>query len=512
MENVAQNNRRIARNTALLYVRMFITLAVALYTSRIVLEKLGVVDFGINNVVAGMVSMFTFLNGTLASGTQRFITFALGEGDKRMLSVTFSTTLIIHFLLSVIIGLAILVGGLYFLDGRLVIPGERMEAAYWVFYCSVIIVVLNITQVPYMASIIAHEDMGVYAYMSIFDAVAKLGVAYALVVTDYDRLKVYAVLLALVQLCDMTFYRLYCIRKYKECRFKLCFDKPLAKNILGFSGWNIFGCTASLFNNQGFNMLLNVFYGPVLNAARGISNQVNGVASQFVNNFQTAVNPQIVKYYAKGETDEMNHLIYNNARFSGLMVLYIIVPLMAELPFVLGIWLGKYPEETVFLTRIILLQTLITSMTRAVVMGVHATGKMKLPNLLAGSVLLFSLPLSYLLFKLGVSLHTVMVVTLLPWLAETFIDLSLLKRYVGLSRRVFYRRSYGVIIPMGIIMFAPLFFICSEMEQGWLRFILNMMVSAVWGGLLIFRFGMTTHMREAVMNKVRNIIKKSNKS
>ena len=167
-----------------------------------------------------MVSMFTFLNGTLASGTQRFITFALGEGDKRKLSVTFSTTLVIHFLLSVIIGLAILVGGLYFLDGRLVIPGERMEAAYWVFYCSVIIVVLNITQVPYMASIIAHEDMGVYAYMSIFDAVAKLGVAYALVITDYDRLKVYAVLLALVQLCDMTFYRLYCIKKYKECRFK----------------------------------------------------------------------------------------------------------------------------------------------------------------------------------------------------------------------------------------------------------------------------------------------------
>lgn len=512
MENVAQNNKRIARNTALLYVRMFITLAVALYTSRIVLEKLGVVDFGINNVVAGMVSMFTFLNGTLASGTQRFITFALGEGDKRKLSVTFSTTLIIHFLLSVIIGLAILIGGLYFLDGRLVIPSERMEAAYWVFYCSVITVVLNITQVPYMASIIAHEDMGVYAYMSIFDAVAKLGVAYALVITDYDRLKVYAVLLALVQLCDMTFYRLYCVKKYKECRFRPCFDKPLAKNILGFSGWNIFGGTASLFNNQGFNMLLNVFYGPVLNAARGISNQVNGVASQFVNNFQTAVNPQIVKYYAKGETDEMNHLIYNNARFSGLMVLYIIVPLMAELPFVLGIWLGKYPEETVFLTRIILLQTLITSMTRSVVMGIHAVGKMKTVNLLAGTALLLSLPISYILMRYGVSLNIVMTVTLLPWLAETFIELTLMKKYVGLSRLNFYKQSYGAVIFIGITMAIPLAIVCSKMEQGWLRFILNMMVSAVWGGFLIFRFGITPHMRKAVVNKVRNIIKKSNKS
>lgn len=508
MADVAQNNRRIAKNTALLYVRMFITLAVALYTSRIVLEKLGVVDFGINNVVAGMVSMFTFLNGTLASGTQRFITFALGEGNCQKLNVTFSTTLIIHLALSTVIGLTILVGGLYFLDGRLVIPAERMDAAYWVFFCSVATVVLNITQVPYMASIIAHENMGVYAYMSIFDAVAKLGVAYALIIADIDKLKLYAVLMALVQLCDMAFYRLYCIRKYKECRFRPCFDKPLAKNILNFSGWNIFGCLAAMLNNQGFNMLLNVFYGPVLNAARGISNQVNGVASQFVNNFQTAVNPQIVKYYANGETDEMNHLIYNNARFSGLMVLYIIVPLMAELPFVLGIWLGKYPDETIFLTRIILLQTLITSMTRSVVMGIHAVGRMRTVNLLAGTALLLSLPVSYILMRYGVSLHIVMVVTLLPWLAETFIELTLMRKYVGLSRRIFYLRSYGIIVILGIIMVAPLLFICSEMEQGWLRFVLNMAVSTLWGGLLIFRFGLTPHMREAVMRKVRNVIKK----
>lgn len=508
MADLAQNNMRIARNTALLYVRMFITLAVALYTSRIVLAKLGVVDFGINNVVAGMVAMFTFLNGTLASGTQRFITFALGEGDAVKIGVTFSTTLLIHFALSVIIGIAILIGGLYFLDGKLVIPTGRMDAAYWVFYCSVITVVLNITQVPYMASIIAHEDMGVYAYMSIFDAVAKLGVAYALVVTSFDRLKVYTVLVALVQFCDMAFYRLYCIRKYEECRFRPHFDRQLARNILNFSGWNIFGCLAVMLNNQGFNMLLNVFYGPILNAARGISNQVNGVASQFVNNFQTAVNPQIVKYYANGEIAEMNHLIYNNARFSGLMVLYIIVPLMIELPFVLDVWLGKYPDETVFLNRIILLQTLITSMTRSVVMGNHATGKMKIPNLLAGSVLLLSLPISYVLFKCGISLHTVMVVTLLPWLVEAFIDASVLKKYTGLSRRILYLRSYGVIIPLGVLMVAPLVFICSKMEQGWLRLVLNMAVSAVWGGLLIFRFGLTPHMRETVMRKVRNVIKR----
>lgn len=509
MADVSQNNRRIAKNTALLYVRMFITLAVALYTSRIVLEKLGVVDFGINNVVAGMVSMFTFLNGTLASGTQRFITFALGEGDKRKLCETFSTTFVIHFVLSVLIGAVILLGGLYFLNGRLVIPAERMEAAYWVFYCSVITVVLNITQVPYMSSIIAHEDMGVYAYMSIFDAVAKLGVAYALIVADIDRLKLYAVLMALVQVCDMVVYRLYCIRRYEECRVRKIFDKRLAKEVLSFSGWNIFGSTAVLLNNQGFNMLLNVFYGPVLNAARGISNQVNGVTSQFVNNFQTAVNPQIVKYYANGETDEMNRLIYNNARFSGLMVLYIIVPLMVELPFVLDIWLGKYPDETVFLTRVILLQTLITSMTRSVVMGLHATGRMKTVNLLSGTVLLLSLPLSYVLLKAGLSLHIVMAMTLLPWLAEAFIDLSLLRNYVGISRIVFYRRSYGMVLVTGSLMSAPLLMVCCGLGQGWQRFVLNVLISAGWGGLLIYRFGLTRNMRSAIKYKVyHKILKK----
>lgn len=507
MNSVEQNNKRIAKNTALLYVRMFITLAVSLYTSRIVLEKLGVVDFGINNVVAGMVSMFTFLNSTLASGTQRFITFALGEGNMQKLKETFSTTLIIHFILSIIIGIAILFAGLYFLNGKLVIPAERMDAAYWVFYSSILIVVLNITQVPYMASIIAHENMGVYAYMSIFDAVAKLGVAYALMVAEMDKLKIYSVLMASVQFCDMLFYRLYCIRKYNECRFHMHFDKELAKRVLGFSGWNIFGCTAVLLNNQGFNMLLNVFYGPVLNAARGISNQVNSVASQFVNNFQTAVNPQIVKYYAQGDTVEMNRLIYNNARFSGLLVLFVITPLITEMPFILKVWLGKYPEETVFLTRIILIQTLITSMTRSVVMGLHATGKMKMPNLLSGSILLLSVPLSYLLFMSGISLHIVIVITLLPWLAESFIDLSLLKNYVGISRRKYYSHSFVFVAIIGIISFIPLAIINTQMSEGWPRFMVSTLVSVVVTGYLVYRFGFTAHMRHMIRDKVYSILK-----
>ena len=505
---MSQNNKRIAKNTLLLYVRMFITMSVSLYTSRIVLEKLGVIDYGINNVVAGMVTMFTFLNTTLATGTQRFITFALGENNIIKLKQTFSTTFIIHLLLSLLIGIAILIGGLYFLNNELSIPIDRMDAAYWVFYSSIIIVILNIIQVPYMSSIIAHEDMGIYAYVSIFDAIAKLGVAFALTVAEVDKLKLYAMLMAMVQLCNILFYRIYCIRKYSECHLEWVFNKPLAKQIFTFSGWNIFGCTAVLLNNQGFNMLLNIFYGPVLNAARGISNQVNSIAMQFVGSFQTAVNPQIVKYYAGNEVEKMNQLIYQNARFSGLLVLYIIIPLMVELPFLLNLWLGSYPEETIFLTRIVLIQTLITSMTRSIVMGLHATGKMKLPNLLAGTALLLSLPLSYFFFKTAFSLQIVMYFTLLPWIIECIIDLFLLKKYVGISITRFYTQSYVTVLYIGILMFIPLLIITLQMEEGWLRFIINLFLSAMLGAILIYKLGLTPSMRIMIKEKVLNKITK----
>lgn len=508
MSNVSQNNKRIAKNTLLLYVRMFITMSVSLYTSRIVLEKLGVIDYGINNVVAGMVTMFTFLNSTLASGTQRFITFALGENNMIKLKQTFSTTFIIHLILSLLIGIAILIGGLYFLNNELSIPIERMGAAYWVFYCSIIIVILNITQVPYMSSIIAHEDMGIYAYVSIFDAIAKLGVAFALSIAEVDKLKIYAILMAMVQLCNILFYRIYCIRKYSECHVEWIFNKPLAKQILTFSGWNIFGCTAVLLNNQGFNMLLNIFYGPVLNAARGISNQVNSIAMQFVSSFQAAVNPQIVKYYAGNEVEKMNQLIYQNARISGLLVLYIIIPLMVELPFLLNLWLGRYPEETIFLTRIVLIQTLITSMNRSIVMGIHATGKMKIVNLLAGTILLLSLPICYLLFTYSISLKFVMYFTLMPWIIETLIELCLMKRYVGISVIKFYTQSYLIVIFIGILMFIPLLIITSQMEEGWLRFIINMFLSAMLGAIFIYKLGLTPSMRIMIKEKVLNKITK----
>lgn len=500
----AENNKRIAKNTLLLYVRMFFTMSISLYTSRVILRILGVEDYGIYNVIAGMVLMFSFLNTTLASGTQRFITYAIGTRNLDKCKITFSTTFIIHLSLSLIIAVIILLAGAYFLNGKLVIPSNRLDAAYWVFYSSIIAIVLNITQVPYMSSIIAHEKMGVYAYMSIFDAFAKLAICYALVISDFDRLKMYSCLYSMIALINLLVYKFYCSRNFEECHIKYNFDKKLFREIASYSGWNIFGCTSVLLNNQGLNMVLNVFFGPVVNAARGISNQVNNVAIQFVNSFQTAVNPQIVKYYASGETDHMNNLIYNNARFSGLLVLMIILPLSVELPFVLDIWLEKYPNETVFITRIILLQTLITSFDKSVIMGIAATGKMKKVNLCSIFTLMLIVPIACILFKCGANLETVMILTPLPWVAQTFVVVYTAREYYSLSPFKFFANTYGCSFPIGFIMLIPLVLIHLNFEQGWSRFIISLIVSITWGGLLFYQLGLKKHMRDKVKFLIKN--------
>lgn len=502
------NNKRIAKNAITLYCRMLVTIIVGVYISRVVLQQLGVVDFGIYEVVAGVVSMFGFITGTLMSGTQRFLTFALGEGNLEKMKVTFSTMLNIHFIMSVCIGLLVLICGIYLIANKLVIPSGRLDAAYWILYSATLIAVFNISQVPYMASIIAHENMGVYAYMSILECILKLGVAFVLCLEDIDKLKMYAILMAAVQIIIMLIYRIYCIKKYKECRVSRMIDWKTAKEIGIFSGWNIFGNIALVLNNQGLSILLNSFYGPVMNTAQGLSNKLSGLTNSFIGNFQQAVNPQIVKYYAVDEKERMLSLICNNSRLSGLIVLLILVPMYAELSFVLDLWLGKgrYPLETIFFTKIVLMQTLINSMTRSLVMGIFATGKLKTANLTAGIVLMLILPVTYILLKIGIPLKYAMIVTLIPWFFETLIESTLLHKYIGLSVVKFYRMTYFVVFSIGTIMLLAVSAICFFMEDGWLRFIVVVIISTTIGSLLTYRFGMTTGMKDMVKSKIRSVL------
>ena len=312
----SDNNKRIAKNTLLLYVRMLFMMGISLYTSRVVLNTLGIEDYGIYNVVGGVVAMFGFINGSMSSATQRYITFALGKGDKQRLQTVFSTTLQIHTLIALII---ILLGetiGLWFLYNKMQIPADRMDAAFWVLQCSIISTVVMIVSVPYNADIIAHEKMSAFAYISILEVVLKLMIVYMLVIFSFDKLILYSFLILSIQVLIRFCYSIYCNRHFEETKYKNVWDKSLFKEMTGFAGWSMFGNLAGVLFNQGLNMLLNVFFGPVVNAARGVAVQVQNAVQQFVGNFQMALNPQITKTYAQGDLESMHKLMYRSAKFS----------------------------------------------------------------------------------------------------------------------------------------------------------------------------------------------------
>ena len=507
MENNSANNKRIAKNTMFLYFRMLLALVVGLYTSRVVLQTLGISDYGLYNVVGGIITLFTFINGTLATGTQRFMSFALGEQNFDKMKSVFSTTMVLHALFSLIIVVIAEVVGLWLLYNKMQIPDGRMVAALWVFQFSIFATMVSMMQVPYMATLIAHEKMEIYAYVNIFDVIMKLLIVYLIQIVDYDKLIFYAFLIFVVNISSILIYLFYCRAKYKETRSIVCFDKSTFKEIASFSGWNIFGCGAVALQGQGVNILLNMFFGTVVNAARGIAFQVNGIILQFVNNFQVAVNPQIVKLYASDQKEEMIKLVLNNSKFAAYLFLFIAVPAFIEIEFVLKIWLGEYPDYAPVFLRIIIVQSLIQTMTRPIAMAIHAVGKMKAVNLTAGSALLLILPISYILLKLGCSPVTIFLVNIIPWLFEVFFELYLLKRYINFPMSIFYLKIYGVVFPMALALFVVpyLAYLFLPLEE-WARFVAVCVVSVITSAVTIYYLGLSKHLREMVLEKAKSIV------
>lgn len=315
-QDIAANNKRIAKNTLMLYIRMLFMMGVSLFTSRVILETLGVEDFGIYSVVGGIITMFAFINGGMVSATQRFITFEIGKGNVEKLKSVFSTSLQIHALISLIIILLGETVGLWFLYEKMVIPEARMDAAMWVYQCSIIACVVNIMSIPYNADIVAHEKMSAFAYISIVEVSLKLIIVYLLLLSPWDKLIVYAILLLLVQFSIRFVYSHYCHKHFEETNYKHQWNKPLLYEMISFAGWSFWGSLSVVLYTQGLNMLLNVFFGPVVNAARGIAVQVQSAVQQFTTNFQMALNPQITKNYAVGDLDQMHSLMFRSARFS----------------------------------------------------------------------------------------------------------------------------------------------------------------------------------------------------
>ena len=486
---------------------MLLTLFVGLYTSRVVLQTLGISDYGLYNVVAGIITLFTFLNSTLASGTQRFMSFALGEQNFNKMKSVFSTAIYLHALFSLIIVVIAEIVGLWLLYNKMQIPDGRMDAAFWVFQFSIFATMVKMMEVPYMATLIAHERMNIYAYISIYDVVMKLLIVFVIQMVVYDKLILYAFLLFVVHVSSALLYLLYCRIKYNETRSIVDFSKSTFKDIASFSIWNIFGCGAVALQGQGVNILLNMFFGTVVNAARGIAFQVNAIILQFVNNFQVAVNPQIVKLYASGQKEEMIKLVLNNSKFAAFLYLIIAIPAFVEIEFVLRMWLGEYPDYAPIFLRIIIVQSLIQTMTRPVVMVVHAVGKMKEVNLTAGVALLLILPVSYVLLKMNVDPVTVMAVNIIPWLFETFFELFYENKFIGFPIWGFYKKVYFVVFPIALLVVTVPYFAHLYLPmEGWGRFLVVCVISVITSVVTIYYLGLSTHLREMVLDKAKSFI------
>lgn len=397
------NNKTIAKNTLFLYFRMMFTMVVTLFTSRIILQELGVDDYGIYQVVGGIVGFLSFINGALSTGSSRFLTYALGEDNFDKLKHIFSTTLNIHILMAILVVIAAETIGLWFLYNKMVIAPERMDAAVYTYHVSILAAVITLTQVPYNATIIAHERMSIYAYMSIIEVSCKLGICYLLSIGGYDKLQLYATLLLLVQMGLMSFYRFYCVHHFKEARFSFSFDKKIFREIAGFSGWSMFASTSITLNSQGVLILLNMFFSPAVVAARAISLQVNGAANQFVSNFRQAANPQIVKKFAAGDYEGSKSLLLQSTKYSYYMMFMISLPVCILAYPLLKLWLGVVPDYAVPFLQIVIIQSLFQVFDTSFYTALYAKGQLRENALTSPALGLLIFPITYIFFKLGFS-------------------------------------------------------------------------------------------------------------
>jgi len=457
---------------------MLVIMGVNFYAVRIILETLGVRDYGIYNVVGSIVALVGFLNVTLSSGTQRFLTFELGKNDSEQLKKTFSTSLLLHIVLALVVFILAETVGLWFVSNKINIAAERMYAVGWVYQFSVFAIIVSIIQVPFNALIISHERMSVFAYISIVEAILKLLVVYVLLVISYDKLITYSILIFTVSLLVMTSYIVYCVMKIEGFMSSLVLDRAILRSILGFSGWSIFGATASIGANQGINVLLNIFFGPVANAARGISFQVNNTINGFVSNFQTAVTPQITKLYAVNEIEELHNLLYQNAKYAFLLLWLLSLPVMFEINLILAWWLKNPPENTALFCILMMIHSLIYSIMRPFIMAIHGVGIMKPINLTAGTVLLLILPVSYLLLKTGYPVYTPFLVYICATFVEFCFELYFLIKYINISLKDFFDCT---ILPISKIIFLsllPVIFIFLYLPSGLWRFIIMFAISS----------------------------------
>ncbi len=499
------DNKRIAKNTIYLYIRTFVSMVVALYTSRKILEVLGVEDFGIFNVVGGIISLMSFISGSMSVATQRYLTYELGRGTEGQFNKAFNMAVYIHAIIAVIVLIAAETVGVWFMNTQLNIPEVRMGAANWVFQATTLSALLGILQTPYNAAIVSHEHMHVYAYVGLGETFAKLFIVLGLFYYPYDRLAVWGFVFFFIQLCSSLIYRFYCIRKFTNCALKRnTWDSQLAKSMLGFTGWNMFGTVAWTLKDQGASVLLNIFGDPVVNAARGVSGQVTGAVKGLVGSFQVAVNPQLTKIYASNDSSATCRLLCKSSKFSYFLLLLISIPVLLEINFLLDVWLVEVPPYVALFTRIVIVEALFDTLGGPMITSLMATGRIKWYQIVVGSILLLNIPVAYFLLKLGYSIVTPLMVSLIFIILGNAARLLFCRSMLGLSVRTYIRTVLVPITMVSAFAFIVPYIIFSVMSEGWWRLLACCLSSVVFGAMAVNYCGLTVSERMFAVHILRN--------
>ena len=504
----SSNTSRIAKNTLLLYFRMLLTMGVTLYTSRVILNALGVEDYGIYNVVGGVVAMFGILSGSLSSAISRFITFELGKGDLDKLKRIFCTSVNIQVILIAIITILMETIGIWFLNNKMVIPEERLVAANWVFQFSVITFALNLLSVPYNAVIIAHEKMSAFAYISIVDVTLKLIVAFIIAYNPFDRLVYYGLLIMIVGVINRMMYAIYSKRHFEEATYRMIFDKELMKEMFGFAGWNFFGAGSALIMKQGVDILLNIFFGVQANAARGIANQVDNAINLFVKNFTTALNPQIIKSYATSQKDFLFSLMFRGAKFSYFLVMIFAIPIICETHFILTLWLKNFPEHTIQFVQLSIIVIMIYVLTNTLITAMLATGNIKKYQLIVGGLGMLVLPIAWCFFYFDYPPEMSYVSNIIIFVAQLIARLFLMREMIQMSIKKYLSEVLLWTMLTTVIAFPIPYILSCVIEESFIRFITVTGVSLGISALTIFFIGLKSEERMFVRNQADNFLKK----
>lgn len=506
MSAISENNKRIAKNTLFLYFRQLLVMMVSLYTVRVVLAELGAEDYGIYNVVGGFVAMFSIISGSMASAVNRFITVEIGKDNAMQVTRIFSTSVVILLVFSVLICIGLETFGVWFLNAKMDIPDGRMVAANWALQLSLLTFVINLMSVPYNAVIIAHERMSAFALISILEVTLKLAVVFVLRWISFDKLITYTCFTTLVALIIRIVYAVYCKLHFEESRFTFTFDKRLLHEMLGFTGWAFWGNAVILLKDQGVNVLLNLFCGPVVNAAQGITMQINAAVYSFVSNFMTASRPQIIKNHAIGNLLAMHTQIIKSGKFGFFILLLILLPLCGNIDYVLGLWLVDVPAHTANFIVLVLLYSLLECFVTPIVIGVFAQGEIKAYEIVLSFIYFSNFIASYVCLQQGMTPETVFALNIVFKACVLVVLLVHSKAKYAFPVHVFLKQCLLPSMTAFVLSGTLTYFIPWEAPDSFGEFLLQTLAIVACTSLVILVIGVTRGERSFLKNTLRDKI------